>query len=218
MPYPVRVDGQRLVIASSNAGKLRDFAGAAQAFGVEVAGLPGIERIAAPAETGTTFKENAELKAVYYSQHAPGALVAADDSGLVVAALDGEPGVYSARYAGEGAGDAANNDKLLRELERHGEAPRAAMFVCVIAFARDGKAVGTFRGEAKGEILRAARGTDGFGYDPLFYVPAAVKTFAEMDAAEKAAYSHRGAAFRKAMAWLRSQRGADHEGTKARRE
>jgi XTP/dITP diphosphohydrolase len=196
-----------LYAATSNPGKLQDYRAASG--DVEVLPLPGVESMPAPEETGTSFAENAAIKATAYSRAAPGRLVIADDSGLEVAALGGAPGIRSARYAQHGDGpatDAANNDKLLHELSGRRGAERAARFVCVIAAARDGELLGIFRGEAAGEILDAPRGTGGFGYDPLFYVAAAQQTFAEMGGEVKWRYSHRGAAFRKLREWLEHAR------------
>jgi len=197
----------RVLIASSNAGKLRDFRAAAAAHCVQIDLIPGFSSLPQPAENGLTFEENASAKACYYSLHAPGEMVLADDSGLEVGALDGAPGVHSARYAALRAGgtanssDAENNARLLRELQEGPNERRGARFVCVIAAARDGKVLATFRGEAPGMILPSPRGTGGFGYDPLFLFPALGKTFAELEPEEKAAVSHRGAAFRKFLAW-----------------
>jgi XTP/dITP diphosphohydrolase len=159
-------------------------------------------------EDGATFEENACRKAEHYSRFAAGELLLADDSGLSVEALGGAPGVYSARYAAtdEASGksrDAANNAKLLREMEAVAEAERGARFVCVISAARDGRQVAHFRGEAAGVILREARGSMGFGYDPLFYLPALGKSFAELTSDEKALVSHRGEALRKFLEWAR---------------
>jgi XTP/dITP diphosphohydrolase len=200
----------RVLIATSNAGKLRDFAGAAREYGITVEGLAGFKDLPEAVEDGATFEENARKKAEHYSRFAAGELVLADDSGLVVDALNGAPGVYSARYAaGEGSGngdDEANNARLLRELEAAADGRRSGRFVCVISAARDGREVTHFRGEAEGEILRAPRGQMGFGYDPLFYFPALGKSFAELTPEEKARVSHRGAALRKFLEWARQQR------------
>ena len=136
----------------------------------------------------------------------------ADDSGLEIDALGGAPGVHSARYAaGEphaaesNADDEANNALVLRELRSIPREKRTARFVCVLAAARDGRTLKTFRGTAEGVILDAPQGENGFGYDPLFYFPQIGKTFAELSAAEKAQHSHRGAAFRMFLAWYQSQ-------------
>lgn len=203
----------RVLIATSNQGKLRDFAGAAAVYGVTVEGLKDFPRLPEAVEDGATFEENAQQKAEHYSCFAPGELLLADDSGLSVDALGGAPGVYSARYAAaDNAGgygrdpaavDKANNAKLLRELEAVAEARRTARFICVISAARDGREVASFRGEAAGVILREARGGMGFGYDPLFYLPALAKSFAELAPEEKAQVSHRGEALQRFLEWAR---------------
>jgi XTP/dITP diphosphohydrolase len=204
---------RRILIATSNPGKLRDFAGAATAQGIEIAAIPHLASLPPVVEDGLTFAENARKKAEQYSVHAPGEIVVADDSGLEVDALNLAPGVHSARYAapdlhglepheaGANTGDAANNARLLRELKNVPAAKRTGRFVCVLAAARDGKTLATFRGTAEGIILDAPRGSNGFGYDPLFYFPQIHKTFAELSAQEKARYSHRGAAFRTFLDW-----------------
>ena len=198
---------RRVIIATSNPGKLRDFAGAAVAHGITVASLPDFDSLPGVREDGATFEANARKKAEHYSRFAPGEIVLADDSGLEVDALGGAPGVHSARYAAtspEGnADDRANNVRLLRELSRY--ADRTARFVCVIAAARDGHTLSTFRGEARGRILDAPRGAGGFGYDPLFFFPALGKTFAQLSPEEKAGVSHRGAAFRRFLEWCERQ-------------
>ena len=202
----------RILIATSNAGKLRDFAGAAASHGVEIAGLPGFASLPLAVEDGKTFEENARKKAEYYSRFAPAELVLADDSGLEVYALGGMPGVHSALYAALETGavgnssDADNNARLLRELANVPDPQRTARFVCVIAAARDGETVATFRGEATGRILRAPAGADGFGYDPLFLSDAAGVTFAQLPAQQKAAVSHRGQAFARFLDWYVKQR------------
>lgn len=199
---------KRVLIATSNPGKLRDFAGAAAALGVEIVPIPGFASLPPVVEDGLTFEANARKKAEAYSRHAAGQLVLADDSGLEVDALGGAPGVHSARYAAEAphlaganSDDAANNARLLRELKRVAPDKRTGRFVCVIAAAQDGQTLEVFRGQAEGIVLDAPRGSNGFGYDPLFYFPQIQKTFAELSAAEKARYSHRGAAFRKFLEW-----------------
>jgi XTP/dITP diphosphohydrolase len=202
-----------ILLATSNAGKLRDFAGAAAPLNIEVANLPNFSSLPQVVEDGATFEANARKKAESYSLAAPGEeVVLADDSGLEVDALNGAPGVYSARYAtrhsqnnaSQNTDDAANNARVLRELKNILYEKRTARFVCVLAAAREGKTLATFRGTAEGLILDAPRGTNGFGYDPLFYFPAIRKTFAELDAQEKSRYSHRGAAFRAFLEWYRA--------------
>ena len=203
---------QQVLIATSNAGKLRDFAGAAAPHGIAIAGIPDFASLPLVVEDGQTFEENARKKAEQYSQHAPGEIVLADDSGLEVDALGGAPGVHSARYAAdqphladENTDDEANNARVLRELRKVPPEKRTARFVCVLAAARDGKTLASFRGTAEGVILGAPRGRNGFGYDPRFYFPQIQKTFAELGAEEKAQYSHRGAAFRQFLDWYEGQ-------------
>lgn len=206
---------KRVLIATSNSGKLRDFAGAAKAHGVEIASIPGFSALPLVVEDGLTFEANARKKAEEYSLHAPGEIVLADDSGLEVDALGGAPGVHSARYAAEAphladanTDDDANNARLLRELANVPREKRTGRFVCVIAAARDGRTLQVFRGQAEGIILDAPRGNNGFGYDPLFFFPQINKTFAELSAEEKANYSHRGSAFRQFLEWLEKQNAA----------
>lgn len=183
----------KIYCATGNAGKLREFQLAGRVLGIDVEPLSGIKSITAPEETGATFEDNARIKAAYYSAFAPGPLFA-DDSGLEVDVLGGAPGVYSARYAGEGATDAANNQLLLERLG--GETNRSGRFVCVIAFAQNGIVSATFRGTVEGEILHSARGPAGFGYDPLFYYPPFAASFGEVDDERKFSVSHRGNALR----------------------
>ena len=199
---------RRILIATSNPGKLRDFAGAAAPHGIEIAGIPNFASLPSVIEDGLTFEANAGKKAQEYSRYSPGEIVVADDSGLEVDALNGAPGVHSARYAAEqphlaneNTDDEANNARVLRELRKVPPEQRTGRFVCVLAAARDGKTLATFRGTAEGMILDSPRGANGFGYDPLFYFPQIRKTFAELSAEEKANYSHRGAAFRQFLEW-----------------
>jgi XTP/dITP diphosphohydrolase len=206
---------KKILIATSNPGKLRDFAGAASRHGVEIAGIPDFTSLPSVVEDGLTFEANARKKAEAYSRHVPGEIVVADDSGLEIDAMKGAPGVYSARYAAPdlqnkepheadaNTDDEANNARVQWELKGVPPAQRTGRFVCVLAAARDGKTLATFRGTAEGIILDSARGTNGFGYDPLFYFPQIDKTFAELSAEEKAKYSHRGAAFRQFLDWCR---------------
>jgi XTP/dITP diphosphohydrolase len=205
---------RRILIATSNPGKLRDFSGAAKPHGIEIAGIPNFASLPTVVEDGLTFEENARKKAEAYSLAASGEIVVADDSGLEVDALNGAPGVHSARYAAPdlfdiqphladaNTDDQANNARVLRELKNVPYEKRTGRFVCVLAAARDGETLATFRGVAEGIILKAPRGTNGFGYDPLFYFPQIQKTFAELSAEEKAQYSHRGAAFRQLLKWF----------------
>ncbi|MGA9069438.1 MAG: non-canonical purine NTP pyrophosphatase [Terracidiphilus sp.] len=194
----------RLYAATTSQGKLRDFRTAAAAHALTIEPLPGIEGIPAPEEDGLTFADNAKLKAVYYSRFAPGEWVLADDSGLEVEGLHGAPGVRSARFAAD-AGivdspdandntDVWNNLLLLRRLAGAPEEMRAARYRCVLAAAQDGVVLHTAEGAVEGQILDAPRGTGGFGYDPLFYLPALERTMAEIDLETKLGLSHRGRA------------------------
>jgi XTP/dITP diphosphohydrolase len=199
---------RRILIATSNQGKLRDFAGAALRHGVEIAGVPDFSSLPTVVEDGLTFESNARKKAEEYGRYVPGEVVVADDSGLEIDLLHGAPGVHSARYAADephkaeaNTDDEANNARVLRELKNVPPEQRTGRFVCVLAAARDGKTLATFRGAAEGIILETPRGTNGFGYDPLFYFPQIDKTFAELSAEEKSTYSHRGAAFRQFLEW-----------------
>jgi XTP/dITP diphosphohydrolase len=192
-----------LYIATSNPGKLRDFANVATPD-ISITPLPNLNEITAPLEDQSTFEGNAQLKAIYYSRHAPGGIVIADDSGLEVDALQGAPGVRSARYAEDhNFGDASsstpderNNLYLLQSLYTIPEESRQARYRCVIAAARDGAILCTGDGSVEGQILTDPRGANGFGYDPLFYLPEYGKTMAELDIATKLGFSHRGRAFR----------------------
>jgi XTP/dITP diphosphohydrolase len=198
----------RVLIATTNPGKLRDFSGAAAPLGITIESLPNFAAIPIAVEDGLTFEANARKKAEYYSTYAPGEIILADDSGLEVDALGGAPGVHSARYAadqphlvGNNTDDQANNARLIREIRKIPRQRRDARFVCVIAAARDGETLNVFRGEAEGTLLETTRGSEGFGYDPLFYFPPIQKTFAELTPEEKAQFSHRGAAFRQFLDW-----------------
>jgi len=192
----------KLHIATSNPGKLRDFA-AATSRHITLTPLPGIKEIPAPAEDEPTFEGNARLKAIYYSHHAPGEIVIADDSGLEVDALHGAPGVRSARYAEDmhfvnstaSTADERNNLCLLEALSKIPDLRPAARYHCVLAAARNGHILAIGHGAVEGEILPTPRGTEGFGYDPLFYLPIQNKTMAELDIATKLTFSHRGRAF-----------------------
>ena len=196
----------RLYVASGNPGKLRDFRTAAHAHALAIDPLPALATIPAPEETGATFDANARLKAVYYSRFAPGELVLADDSGLEVDALNGDPGVRSARYAADSGfidspdacdnTDLWNNSLLLQRMTSIPPESRSARYRCVLAAARDGEVIHTASGSVEGRILLAPRGTGGFGYDPLFLIPELDQTMAEIDLETKHTLSHRGRAFR----------------------
>jgi XTP/dITP diphosphohydrolase len=195
----------RLYAATGSQGKLRDFRTAAAAWSVAIEPLPALATIPSPEENGATFAENAALKAVYYSRFAPGHVVIADDSGLEADALHGAPGVRSARFAADAgvldspdaAGDNSdvwNNMVLLQRMAGVPAEQRTARYHCVLAAARDGEVLHTADGAVEGLILEAPRGTGGFGYDPLFYLPALDSTMAEIDIETKLSLSHRGRA------------------------
>jgi XTP/dITP diphosphohydrolase len=203
----------RLYAATTSKGKLRDFRIAAEAHKLAIEPLPGLETIPAPEEDGATFKANATLKAVYYSQFVPGSLVLADDSGLEVDALDGAPGVRSARFAADSGlvdspdandnTDVWNNMILLQRLGAVPAGERTARYRCVLVAARDGVALHTAEGTVEGLILDAPRGTGGFGYDPLFYLPGLGRTMAELELETKHTLSHRGRAIAALLAQLK---------------
>jgi XTP/dITP diphosphohydrolase len=194
----------RLYAATTSQGKLHDFRTAAAAWSVGIDPLPALATLPAPEEDGATFVDNATLKAVYYSRFAHGELVIADDSGLEVDALNGAPGVRSARFASD-AGlvdspdandntDVWNNMVLLQRLAGVPASQRTARYHCVLVAARDGQPIHTAHGTVEGLILEAPRGTGGFGYDPLFYLPSLDRAMAEIDLQAKLSLSHRGRA------------------------
>jgi XTP/dITP diphosphohydrolase len=195
----LRLESMRIFVATSNAGKLKDFAVAAAAFPeVEILPLPGLERIAPPVEDAETFAGNAFIKALTYSATAPGELVVADDSGIAVRALGGGPGVRSARFAedqgytqGESL-DARNLNCLLEQVPQMRY--RDASYVCALAAVRDGALIATATGELQGSLIEVPRGSSGFGYDPIFEVLELAQTMAEVDAETRLRISHRGRA------------------------
>jgi XTP/dITP diphosphohydrolase len=197
-----------LYAATTNPGKLAEFATCAGSSGVDVLALPGLAVMPEPVEDAPTFFGNAEKKAAAYSLLAPGLLVFADDSGLEVDALGGQPGVRSARFADDLSfepdstltKDERNNRCLLSLLAQLPHPPRAARFVCTLALARDGQILLRSEATVEGEILSTPRGTDGFGYDPLFFIPSLDLTLAELPREQKWQLSHRGNAFRALLA------------------
>lgn len=193
----------QLFVASSNPGKLREYRALAEPVGAAVSLeiLPNFDGVPAFEEIWPTFGENAAGKALHYSQGAPG-LVIADDSGILVPALGGAPGVQSARYAGPNASDADRIRKLLAEMRGKSDEERRARFVCVVAIADAEAMHGIFSASAEGMLLEEPRGENGFGYDPIFLLPELGKTFAELSREEKNRYSHRGKAFQKALDFL----------------
>jgi XTP/dITP diphosphohydrolase len=181
---------RKIIVGTRNAGKIREIQTALADLPFVVTGLPDMD-IPEIEETGTTFQENAIIKARYYCQYT-GEYCLADDSGLEVDALGGAPGVYSARYSGENASDAGNNAKILAALQETPQRDRTARFRSVLALAGPDGSLLLTDGVCEGVILVEARGTGGFGYDPLFYIPALGKTLAEMTVEEKNRISHRG--------------------------
>jgi len=189
---------RKLIVASGNPGKLREYQVLAAGHALELELLPEFTSIPEFPEDAPTFAENAAGKALYYSKHSK-EMVFADDSGLVVPALDGAPGVFSARYAGPGASSEQRNTKLLVALRGKKDAERAAFFICVIALAQQGRCLAVVSAKVDGEILESPSGSGGFGYDPVFYFPQLAKSVAELSAEEKNQHSHRGKAFRRLM-------------------
>jgi XTP/dITP diphosphohydrolase len=199
----------KLYLASSNPGKLKEYRALAEhatpssAVSVDLESLPEFSSLPEFEENAPTFAENAAGKALHYSRLSE-SLVFADDSGLVVPALGGAPGVHSARYAGAGATNWRRIEKLLKEMRGNVGGERSAHFVCAIALARSGRAMAVVTDRVDGEILESPQGAGGFGYDPVFYFPAMKKTFAELSPDEKNQHSHRGQAFRKLLVALSS--------------
>ena len=189
----------RVYCATTNPGKLREFRRALESS-VEVETLPGLDSLPVCEETGATFEENAIQKALYYSKHVNGYLFA-EDSGLEVDALGGQPGVYSARFAGPGATDEANNRWLLERMR--GTPDRTARFICVAALTESGRLVRTFRGEVEGRLAEEPRGSNGFGYDPLFFYPPFGRTLGEVPLERKMEVSHRAKALRAMLEYLK---------------
>jgi len=188
----------KLFLASSNPGKLREYLELARGSGVAIELLPRFGEFPSFEESAPTFAENAAGKALHYSRFTDDAVLA-DDSGLVVPALGGAPGVHSARYAGPGASDADRVEKLLGEMRGKAGLERRARFVCVTAVAQAGRAMAVVSDLAQGVITAEPRGAGGFGYDPVFLFAELGRTYAELTPDEKNAYSHRGKSFRKLL-------------------
>ena len=197
-------DFESLLVATFNPGKLREFHHYLAGLPFDVIDLHSLIDVSPSPEDGDTFEQNAQQKAKHYSLYFLG-LTLADDSGLVVDALGGEPGVYSARYVSPSATDAQRCREILARLQNVAEPGRTARFVCSLALARQGKVIQTFEGTVEGEIAREPRGDNGFGYDPIFIFPALKRTMAELSAADKLEVSHRGQALRKMSEYLRSR-------------
>jgi len=198
----------RLLVATTNRDKLREIHAVLDGASLELITLADLPPIVEPEETGATFAENARLKALYYAQAAqttlrdPSVLTVAEDSGLVVDALDGEPGVRSARYLRRDASYQERFDAIFRRLSEQPNRPRTARFVCALAAARGGNVVFETTGTIEGEISPAPHGTNGFGYDPIFLYPPYARTLAEVDDEQKLRVAHRGHAFRNLRTWL----------------
>jgi XTP/dITP diphosphohydrolase len=191
----------QLLVATTNAGKLREIREVLAGLDVGVLGLSDVSPTVEPEETGTTFQQNARIKALHYAAAAP-MLTVAEDSGLVVDALNGEPGVHSARFLGADATYAERFAEIARRLAARPHEPRTARFVCALAAARDGAILFEATGTVEGEIISAPRGSNGFGYDPIFLYPPYAKTFGEVSQQAKLQVAHRGRAFRQLRTWL----------------
>ena len=193
----------KLVVGTNNAGKIKELNELLADLPVELCGLNNFEKVSDVEETGATFADNASLKASAYARQT-GFWSLSDDSGLEVEALKGAPGVYSARYAGEGAGDRERIDKLLKELAATGDQARRARFVCVMAVADEkGEIRYLAEGVCEGSIALAPNGTNGFGYDPVFVPDGFTETFGELSSTVKQKISHRARAIKKIIRFFR---------------
>jgi XTP/dITP diphosphohydrolase len=195
---------RQLLVATTNPGKLREIRTLMSGVPLELVSLADIPWIAEPEETGTTFEDNARLKASYYAERS-GLLTVAEDSGLVVDALDGEPGVRSARFLRPDASYPERFEEIFRRLDQRPEEPRLARFVAALACVDSGHVIFETTGVVEGEVANAPYGTGGFGYDPIFYYPPFRRTLAEVSEPEKMRVAHRGVAFRAFAAWLKSE-------------
>ncbi len=184
-----------LVVATTNPGKIREIRHVLDGSGLDLRTLADYPSVPEPEETGATFFENARLKALYYAAHT-GELTVAEDSGLVIDGLDGEPGVNSARYLGDTVTYPERFQHIYRELAARGRLDSPARFICALALARGGEILFEAEGRVEGRIAPEPRGTNGFGYDPIFFYPAYGRTLAEVDNDRKLAVAHRGHAFR----------------------
>jgi len=191
----------KLLLATTNPGKIREIRHILEGSGAALLTLADFPPVAELEETGATFFENARLKAFYYAAQT-GELTVAEDSGLVVDGLDGEPGVQSARYLGERATYPERFAHIYRELGRRGKLGSPARFICALVLARDGRILFEAEGRVEGRIAPEPRGTNGFGYDPIFFYPPYGRTLAEVDNDLKLAVAHRGVAFRQLREFL----------------
>jgi XTP/dITP diphosphohydrolase len=195
---------ESLLLATTNLGKIREMSAYLEAPEFEILGLRALPRITPFPEDGRSFMENARGKSLYYGRRW-GGLTLGEDSGLEIDALDGAPGVRSARFAGPGATDAENIGKVLRLLSGVPPERRKARFVCCMVLSEQGRVLTEIRACVRGSILERTRGGGGFGYDPIFFMPALDKTFAELDPGEKNRISHRGRALRKLRLFLQNR-------------
>jgi XTP/dITP diphosphohydrolase len=193
-------------VATSNPGKIREYRVLAPGAAIDLEPIPDFASLPQFDESYSTFAENSAGKAIFYSRFTR-EMAIADDSGLVVPALGGAPGVHSARYAGANASDSDRVQKLLREMRGKTGDARRARFVCVLTLALQGRALAVLSDCVDGVLAQEPRGADGFGYDPIFYFPQLGRTYAEISREQKNEYSHRGRAFRKLVAILMSPRG-----------
>lgn len=194
----------RLLVATTNRDKIREIRSLLADAPVEILTLADVPAVEEPEETGETFEENARLKARYYAKHS-GLLTAAEDSGLVIDALDGEPGVRSARFLRPDASYPERFAAIFERLARNPDRPRTARFVCAVAVVDADRVVFETVGTVEGTIAHAATGERGFGYDPIFYFPAYKATLAQVDEQQKLAIAHRGKAFRALATWIRGK-------------
>jgi XTP/dITP diphosphohydrolase len=193
----------KLLVATTNRDKVREIRALLADVPVHLVALNDLAPVDEPEETGETFQENARLKARYYAAHS-GMLTVAEDSGLVIDALDGEPGVRSARFLRPDATYPERFDALLERLARHADRPRTARFVCALAVVNGDRIAFEATGTVEGLIAAAPAGAGGFGYDPIFYYPPYEATLAEVGEQEKLAVAHRGQAFRAFARWIRT--------------
>jgi XTP/dITP diphosphohydrolase len=199
----------RLVVATTNPGKLREIRDLLAGVPVTLAGLADMPPVEEPEETGVTFEESARLKALYYDKHlsrtpADTTMTVAEDSGLVIDALDGEPGVRSARFLRADATYPERFAEIFQRLDERPDQPRTARFVCAVAVVENGRVIYETTATVEGEIAAAPSGTGGFGYDPVFYYPPYGSTLADVTQEEKIRVAHRGIAFRTLASWLQS--------------